>query len=219
VTLLRELFPELQESTCSEKLARKEVPVGAEAWFAFPRWQCLAPTYEEAVERVFALLGTRRRFSNRLQGRLGPQFLREMERSEYAWNLIVAQQPDSDILVVPVQAGLRHRGRSARRARAMMDAHEFGLGTFAAGVLLLLSPERMGGANTLMMDCCGDQYSLLGDGHFNRVPLYDMELGGLEFSMFYEERARALWAAPTAFVVEPPRGQVESLPALGRLRS
>ena len=44
----RKLFPAL--GCCQEKLARKPLPEGAEAWFAIPRWQALAPTYNQAVE-------------------------------------------------------------------------------------------------------------------------------------------------------------------------
>ena len=41
VTEFRKLFPNL--GGCHEKLARKPLPEGAEAWFAIPRWQALAP--------------------------------------------------------------------------------------------------------------------------------------------------------------------------------
>src|ERR1039458_3508903 len=43
VTELRKLFPAL--GSCQEKLARRGLPEGAEAWFAIPRWQTLASTY------------------------------------------------------------------------------------------------------------------------------------------------------------------------------
>ena len=33
------------------------LPEGAEAWFAIPRWQALAPTYNEAVEMVLGVSG------------------------------------------------------------------------------------------------------------------------------------------------------------------
>ena len=52
VTELRKLFPSL--GSCQEKLARRELPEGAEAWFAVPRWQALGSTYNEAVETCWA---------------------------------------------------------------------------------------------------------------------------------------------------------------------
>lgn len=35
---------------------------------------------------------------------------------------------------------------------------------------------------------------------FDRVPLFDHGIGGIEFSIFYEDRARRLWGTPTGFL-------------------
>lgn len=200
VTELRKIFPCL--GGCYEKLARHPLPDGAEAWFAFPRWQALASTYGEAVEKVVEAIGKRRKFSNRILEKMGPEFLRQNERTKLAESILASQQPGSDILVVAAQAGLRHRGCSARRARVAMATHEFGLGAFALGCLLLTHPERLSHIETLMIDCSGDEYSIRGDKTFDRVPLYDYDLGGIEFSIFYEDRARNLWGTPTGFTVQ-----------------
>ena len=202
VTLLREAFPELKEARCNEIMSRYDLPDGAEAWFAIPRWQALAPTYTEAIERVFAVLANRRRFENRICGKMSAEYLRESDRAAQAWNLIGNSQEGANILVIPAQAGLRHRGRSARRAAAMMDSNEFGLGAFATAILILLHPERMSGGETLMIDASGDEYALLGNGEYTRVPLFDFGISGLEFSIFYRERARPMWGTPSAFVVQ-----------------
>jgi len=55
----------------------------------------------------------------------------------------MAEIKHHDILVVPAQFGLRHRGRSVRRVREVMNANEFGLGVFAIGIMLLTHPERL----------------------------------------------------------------------------
>jgi hypothetical protein len=39
-----------------------------------------------------------------------------------------------------------------------------------------------------------------GDYTFDRVPLFDYDIAGIEFSIFYEDRARNLWGTPTAFL-------------------
>ncbi len=202
VTLLRELFPELKEARCNEMLAHYDLPQGAEEWFAVPRWQALAPTYSEAVQRVFTVIASRRRFENRICEKMGPEHLRQSDRAAQAWELIGKSQEGAEILVIPAQAGMRHRGRSARRAAAMMDSNEFGLGVFAVGVLLLLHPERVCNADALMIDASGDEYSLLGNGEYTRVPLFDFGISGLEFSIFYRERARPMWSTPSGFVVQ-----------------
>ena len=199
VTALREAFPTL--GGCIERLARNQVPEQAEAWFAIPRWQALAPTYNDAVGMVADVLDSNRRFSNRIAGNLGAKYLRQNERTRLAEEILAKQQPGSDILVLAAQFGLRHRGCSARRARVVMAGNEFGLGAFALGCMLITHPERLSRIDTLMIDCSGDEYSLRADTVFDRVPLFDFDLGGVEFSVFFDDRARELWGTPTAFAV------------------
>jgi hypothetical protein len=198
VTELKKHFPSL--GTCLEKLARKQLVEGAEAWFAIPRWQALAPTYNEAVEMVLGVLATKRKLSNRIVGKLGPTYLRQSERSKLAEKILSEQQEGNDILVVAAQAGMLHRGSSARRTRVAMAGNEFGLGVFAFVCMLLTHPERLSTGDTLMIDCSGDEYSVRGDYTFDRVPLFDYDLSGIEFSIFYEDRARNLWGTPTGFL-------------------
>lgn len=198
VSELRKLFPELK--TCQEKLARRPLPEGAEAWFAIPRWQALASTYSEAVELILGIVASRRRFANRIAGRLSQIYLRQSERSKLAERILADQQPGSDIVVVAAQAGMLHRGFSARRTRVAMAPNEFGLGVFTFAAMLITHPERLSTCDTLMVDCCGDEYSVRGDYTFDRVPLFDCDLSGIEFSIFYEDRARNLWGSPTGFL-------------------
>jgi hypothetical protein len=198
VTELRKLFPSL--GSCQEKLARRGLPVGAEAWFAIPRWQMLASTYNEAVEMLLGVVAAKRRFSNRIVGKLGEMYLRQTERSKLAEKILADQQQGSDILVVAAQAGMLHRGSSARRTRVALAGNEFGLGVFAFGCMLLTHPERLSTGDTLMIDCGGDQYSVRGDYTFDRVPLFDFDMAGIELSIFYEDRARNLWGTPTGFL-------------------
>ena len=195
---LRKFFPSL--GACEVKLSRRPLVPGAEAWFAIPRWQAVAPTYNAAVETVLGIVASRRRLDNRIAGRLGPAYLRQSERSKLAERMLAEQQPGNDILIVAAQAGMLHRGTSARRTRVSMAPNEFGLGVFAFGCMLLTHPERLSMCETLMVDCGGDEYSVHGNGIFDRVPLFDYDLKGIEFSFFYEDRARNLWGTPTGFL-------------------
>ncbi len=198
VTQLKSAFPSL--GTCLEKLARKPLVEGAEAWFAIPRWQALAPTYNQAVEMLLGVLASKRKVSNRIIGKLGETYLRQSERSKLAEKILAEQQGGNDILVVAAQAGMLHRGCSARRTRVALAGNEFGLGVFAFGCMLLTHPERLSAVDTLMIDCSGDEYSVRGDYTFDRVPLFDYDIGGIEFSIFYEDRARNLWGTPSGFL-------------------
>jgi hypothetical protein len=198
VTELRKLFPAL--ANCQEKLGRLPLPEEPEGWFAIPRWQALAPTYNEAVETVLGVLASRRRFSNRIAGRLGEKYLRQTERSTLGEKILADQQSGSDIMVVAAQAGMLHRGSSARRTRMALAGNEFCLGVFAIGCMLLTHPERLSSGDSLMIDCGGDEYSPRADYTFDRVPLFDFDLSGIELSIFYEDRARNLWGTPTGFL-------------------
>src|SRR4051794_24681581 len=200
VTALRKFFPSL--GSCMERIGRRALPEGAEAWFAIPRWQALAATYQEAVELVLGTIAQQRKFANRMQGRLSAAFLRPIERTQRAFSILEEQQPATDILVIGAQMGRLHRGCSARRTRVIMQGNEFGLGVFAFGCILLTHPERLSTGDGLMVDCGGDEYSLSGDGIYDRVPLFDYDLGGLEFSVFYSDRSRNLWGSPSGFLFQ-----------------
>lgn len=198
VTALRSAFPEL--GACNEKLGRISLPEEPEAWFAIPRWQAVASTYNDAVERVLDLLASRRRFSNRIAGRLGKEYLRQTERSRLAESILADQQQGCDIVIVAAQAGKLHSGCSARRTRATLAGNEYCLGVFSVACLLLTHPERLSTGEALMIDCGGDEYSPRADYTFDRVPLFDFDISGIEFSIFYEDRARNLWGTPTGFL-------------------
>jgi len=198
VSALKAAFPKLQ--VCNEKIARRPLPDGAEDWFAIPRWQALAPTYGEALDMVLEAIGSRRRFSNRIRQRMNAAYLRQSERTVLADKILCQQQSNNDILVIAAQAGMLHRGSSARRTRVEFASNEFGLGAFAVAAMLLTTPERLSASNTLMIDCSGDEYSAGGDNFFDRVPLFDYDISGIEFSIFYEDRARNLWGSPTGFI-------------------
>ncbi len=51
---LRELFPGI--GYADEKLSEADLPPNTEGWFAIPRWQKIASTYGEAVQKVFNLI-------------------------------------------------------------------------------------------------------------------------------------------------------------------
>jgi hypothetical protein len=198
VSELRKAFPAL--GGCQEKLGHMALPDEPEGWFAIPRWQALAPTYNEAVEIAMNALATKRKLSHRIAGRLGNKYLRQSERTRLAETVLADQQQGNDIFVVAAQFGMLHRGSSARRTRARLASHEFALGAFAVVCMLITHPERLSTSETLMIDCGGDEYSLHADLSFDRVPLFDFDLSGIEFSIYYEDRAWDMWGTPTGFL-------------------
>jgi hypothetical protein len=182
VSILRWYFPDL--GIADEDSTLDSLPIGAEGWFAIPRWEKIAPTYNEAVElvirRIFEVRG--KSFSNKCDERLGPSHLRQTKLSIEAFTKIGEAQKSFDILVVPAQFGLRHRGRSVRRSSELFTFNEFGLGAFAVSIMILTHPDRFTNNDDLWVDCSGDEYKRSAcSSVFSYVPFFGFIDGILLF--------------------------------------
>jgi hypothetical protein len=201
ITRLRELFPEL--GTADVEIASRELPPNAEGWFAIPRWEKIAPTYNEAVEKVLALLSStgNGKFNNWRERKLGPNRLRQHERTVAMLKKLGNQQIEHDILIVPAQFGLHHRGRSIHWAREVFNASEFGLGAFAVGIMLLTHPERFKHHDDLWIDCTGDQYDHpYGDGRYAFAPFFSFNGGRVTFGAHWFGHASDIFGSASGFV-------------------
>lgn len=178
---LRELFPGI--GYANEKLAEGALPENAEGWFAIPRWEKIAPTYGEAVQKVLDQIEQTRSgaFYNYRKGELGPNQLRQSTKAKSVFQKLGDEQKDHDILVVPAQFGIRHRGRSVRRAREVMNANECGLGAFAIGIMLLTHPERLQHYDDLWIDCAGDEFAPDAGDDFSQSPFFGFNDDEVEF--------------------------------------
>lgn len=179
---LRELFPGI--GYANEALADAPVPQGAEGKFVIPRWQKIAPTYNEVVEIVLGKLREAygKKFYNYIDGKLGAKHLREGAAKKAAFRKLGDEQKDYDLLVVDGQFGILHRGRSVRRARVVMESSgQFGFGAFEVGIMLLTHANRLRHYDDLWIDCAGDEYSYEADGQFPRAPFFNFYDGRLEF--------------------------------------
>lgn len=193
VCILREIFPEIY-FTYEELGVEKTLPKKAEGWFAIPKWKKIAPTYNEAVEKVLGLIKKTRGYACD-KNRNYPNHLRQSEKSKKAWEKLKMDQKNNDILVIPAQFGLLHVGRSVRRAREIMRTNEFGLGLYEVGIMLLTHPERLIDRGDLSICCAGDEISRDGeDNKFFEYPslkiyrlLYDTKDGLNQFSSHINE--------------------------------
>jgi len=198
--ILRQLFPGLGNAL--EKIADQPLPPNAEGWFAIPKWQTMAATYNEAVLKVFAMIASKRKLYNYREGALGADYLREHAKTVKMFRTLAAQQKDHDILVVGGKFGLRHRGRSVRRAREVFTTGEFGLGAFAVGIMLLTHPEREIQWEQLHVDCAGDEYSPVADGKFDKAPLVNFSGGEVKFSAGWFGSAFEYYGSASAFLAQ-----------------
>ena len=198
--ILRQLFPGI--GFANEKLAEQPLPPNAKGWFAIPKWQSVAKTYNEAVQKVLDLIKKQRKgmFYNWREGKLGEKYFRQHERTAKKLETLAEQQKDYDILVVATQFGLRHRGRSVRRAREVFTANEFGLGAFEIGCMLLTHPERLQHYDDLWIDCAGNEYAPDADGDFSRAPYFGFNDGRVEFVTGWFDCARASCGSASGFL-------------------
>jgi hypothetical protein len=198
VNILRKLFSGI--GVADEKVAEQPLPANTEGWFAIPRWQSVAETYEEAVQKVLDLIKKQRKgkFYNWREGKIGAQYLRQHERTVKKLGQFSDQQKGYDILVVACQFGLRHRGRSVRRAREVFTANEFGLGAFEVGCMLLTHPERLQHLDDLWIDCAGDEYAPAADGGFSDAPCFRFDGGRVEFDAHWFDDARSHYGSASA---------------------
>jgi hypothetical protein len=190
---LRELFSGL--GFCNQDLLTRiekgeaKLPNGAEGWFAIPNWkknpEIFGKTYSAAVQTILNALDKARKgkFCNYRDGEIDEKHLRQSAVSKAVWEKIAKEQGDADILIVPAQFGIRHRGRSVRRARVVMEdgGNEVGLGAFSAGAMLLTHPNRLNHYDDLWIDLSGDEWSPGGDGGFSNSLVFSFDDDELEF--------------------------------------
>lgn len=171
------------------------LPEGAEGWFAIPSVDALAKKhfpevtdpaqkYCQAVQLVHAKIEASRSFYNYREGQITPAQLRVHARTAHALDLI-AETQKGDILIVAAQLGMRHRGKSVRRAREVFVVNEFGLGSLAVGSIVLTHPERLIRWEELDMDCSGDEFSPEADGDFSESPYFFFDDGKVKFGTYF----------------------------------
>ncbi len=189
---LRILFPGIgyanQDLLTQIEKGEVKLPHHAEGWFAIPNWKknpkIFGSTYSEAVQTILNAIekAYKGKFWNYRKGEVDEQHLRRSARSQEYWDKLIEAQGNPDILIIAAQFGIRHRGRSVRRARVIMEdtPGEVGLGSFAVGIMVLMHPERLKNCDDLWIDLAGDEWSPDADGDFS----------GATFFHFYDGRVR-----------------------------
>lgn len=158
------------------------IPEGAEGWFAIPKVSAVATKqfpaitdkveqYCEVVKLVHTKLAESRSFTNFCYSEIEQGELRQHARTVEFLEHLEAEQT-GDILIIAVQYGMRHRGKSVRRAREIFASNEFGLGIFAIGCMALVHPERFNNIDELDTDCAGDEVISVARGKLQEVPFF-----------------------------------------------
>lgn len=214
IDILRSHWPQLNPDRAlhymNEVYPKLQVPNWIEGPFALIRPGFFSDVYREEVEEVFKALekALDGKFVNYRKGELGPEYLRQNARTISMMKQITEQQPNSDIIIVPEQFGIRHRGRSVRRAKEVFIAAEFGEGTKNTGTMIITNPNRLQHYNDLWIDCAGDEYSPSADGRFDGAPSFRFFGGGVGFGAGWSVSALDLYGSGSAFL---PQQNLENL--------
>lgn len=208
-------FPNLDAGpmlACSKELS--QIPTGAEGPFVVPKWQKVAATYNESLEKALGMIESTRTFHNYRKGQLGPKHLRQSERTQRAEEMI-ANMTNGDYMLLWAQFGLRWRGRSVRKVRYNYALNEFGLGAFHSACMLLSHPDRLVKWEQLHIDCSGDEYSPGADGDFSRAPVFFFGDGEVEFYTYWVYDPDAYYGSASGFL---PKSLCEKQKSVYRLR-
>lgn len=190
---LRKLFPQIggvneelvasiERSDVKLSTIPKRFPEEDRHFWCIPHWTNFGITYCEAIAKVLEVFGDKIDdvFGDKIYDALDISsdttsgHLKQTERKINMINKILLKQ-DADILIIEAQFGLRHRGRTMRRACVVMGEDEFGLGIYEILIMLLLSPERLAYYNDLWIDVAGDEWCSKIGRRSNYAPrlLYD----------------------------------------------
>jgi hypothetical protein len=182
IKMIGKLFGLETEWALRLALGLPELPAGAEGWFAVPKLSAVAAkhfpkmrvngtdyVYCEAVKLVHKKLADSRSFTSYDEREIVPSKLRRHPRTVKLQEEFERKQ-SGDILIIPAQLGMLHRGKSIRRARETFANNEYGLGSFAVCSIALTHPEHFVQSDELDTDCAGDEFSPGGDGTFSEAP-------------------------------------------------
>lgn len=207
---LRTLFPGI--GFCNQDLLKEiekgevKLPKYAEGWFAIPNWikntQIFGANYSGSLLKVFDTIKKTRNgnFYNYREGQIDEKHVRQSVRTKEFWQKLSEDQGNPDILIVSAQFGIRHRGRSVRRACEIFLENEFGLGAFAIGIMILTHPERLQNYDDLWIDCSGDEFSSVADDDFSRAFYFEFYGGKVGFHSGWISDARSRYGSASGFL-------------------
>jgi hypothetical protein len=187
------------------------LPDDAEGWFAIPKVSAVAKKhfpaitdpakqYCEALKLVHSKVAESRNFTNCREGQITTAQIRQHPRTISFLEQLESEQ-QGDILILAVQYGMRHRGKSVRRARETFSCNEFGLGAFAIGCMALVHPERYVQWEELDTDCAGDKFAPDADGVFSKAPFFNFSNDRLEFGASDVSYVGGRYGSVSVFVV------------------
>lgn len=191
ITKLQQLFPGLNDANPEYlekiKIGMVQLPYYFTMWGAVPNWKnrpdLFGSIYNDGVQKILDKIQEilKSRFNNSLDGQIGPDYLRQSQRSIEFWDWLIQEQGNTDVILIPFQLGTGYAQHSINREREVFAESQFRLGLFATGCLLLTHPEHMYtcAIRDAQIDCAGDEYFCKFDGVFKSTPFFVSRSGKL----------------------------------------
>jgi hypothetical protein len=159
MNMLRQLFPSIRYP--DKQLAEQPLLSDVGGIYVFPKWQALGRTYPDAVKTVFEKINDTQCFRVHFEEGKRLRSLYPCGSTERCMKLAESSPKAHDILALHAQFGLRH---SAKRLLWLEESsyalREFGIGIFAASVMLLTHPEYVTLSDGLTFSFPGDTCSV-----------------------------------------------------------
>ena len=213
VRILAKIFglsTEVTNEWIDEILPSLRLPNGAEGWFAMPSPDAIAKhnfpevTYDDkkhlfAVELIMKKISALRPFNSYLDGELTPNRFNQSKETFNAFDRILREQ-HGEIIIIPAQFGMLHRGRSVRYAYECFSENEFGLDIFSVLSMILTHPERCIRFEQLHIICPGDEYSANVTDWNLKSPRICFDGGRLELFACYKFELGANYGLASGFI-------------------
>ncbi len=184
IQLIAQLFKLDQTKALAFTKTLPELPNEAEGWFAIPSPTALSERhydstedknrqYHNAVNQICMARSGQSEvvgFNNYIVGKIDEDHLKLHPRTTEAYEKLSEDQDNSDILIVACQLGMKHRGKSVRKAITAFSSNEFGLDIIAAMAINLTHPTRFVRSDELDIDLPGNLYCSDADDEFVEAP-------------------------------------------------
>jgi len=202
ISRLKELFPGL--SGGDMELTNHHLPMDAEGWFAIPRWQTLAESYDKALQMVLDMIQKIRGddfFHNYCNDQINPQHLSRHEHTDAMLDKLYHSQNRSDTLIIPTQFGIKYANTPVDIVRGPAESKiEIGFGGFEVGMMLLTHPERLLDHTDLWPICPGDCLAPKSDGYASNATAFNFTGNKVEFGSYATCDANNFYAPVTGFM-------------------
>jgi hypothetical protein len=161
--------------------------------------------YCAGVNLILEKIGASRAFYNYRAGQITANRFKRTAQTTEMIDRLIDMQKGADIIIHPMQLGVRYAGRAVKDVRKLYTAQEFGEGSLEVGSIVLTHPERLVRWEQLHMDCPGDEFSYGAGGVFGGAPFFGFYDDKVEFNTYKVDSANENYGSASGFLLPLPQ--------------